>query len=75
MTTYSSVPIAGLDGITRTDVEREIRGRIHIARLRLRTLESMERPDPKSIRGARRSLLHLYRTARAERVRPFYHGT
>lgn len=74
MNIYSSVPTPGLDGITRTLLEREYRGRVHLARLRLRTLEGMERPDPKAIRGARKNLVHLYLAARAERVRPFYRG-
>lgn len=69
----SSVPVPGLDGISRADLEREFRGAIAIARLRVETLTKMERPDPKAIRGARRHLVELLLDARAEKVRPFWY--
>ena len=68
----TQMPVAGLDGITRADLEREIRGLIHVARMKVAQLSSTS--DPATVRLARRRLAELYLTARRERVRPFSRG-
>jgi hypothetical protein len=71
MNHLSQMPTPGLDGINRSDLEREWRGAIHLARLRVETLTRMERPDRKAIKAARNNLAYLLWQARHERVRPF----
>lgn len=67
----TQMPTPGLDGITMTDMEREWRGAIYLARLRVQTLEQMERPDARAIKAARNHAADLIRRARRERVKPF----
>jgi hypothetical protein len=70
----SQMPRPGLDGISRADLEREWRGAIFIAKLRVQTLEKMERLDVRAIKAARNNLAALIRDARAERIKPFSRG-
>lgn len=61
----TQLPVAGLDGLSRADLEREITGAIYVARLHV------QRHNGPVERSA---LASLYRRARAEHIKPFWKG-
>lgn len=65
MNELTQMPVAGLDGLSREDLERELRGAIYVAQARVRDNGSKENRD---------HLARLYRRARSEQVQPWYHG-
>lgn len=68
----TQMPDPYVDGITRSDLERELRGNVYIARMHLDSAN--KGGNAAAIRQARTNLAIAYNVARAENVAPYRKG-
>lgn len=68
----TQMPDFYLDGITRSDLERELRGNVYLCRMHCDAAETSGHGP--TIRRTRDNLAYAYRRARAEHIKPYFHG-